>query len=143
MKKGIFLLWCITLFGCSGDESAANKRYVLSIALEGAGGGRSAGPNMEEQIDVDTVTAPSPLEAYSKGVQRYAALLMHIQQFPDSIKAVKELNVRDEQGNDIKQSISQKQRDSVIMNFIQFARRSTIPYYERVKDFELKLMTAR
>ena len=98
---------------------------------------------MVVQMEVDTVTAPSPLAAYSKGVQRYAATLMHIQQFPDSIKSVVGLNVKDEQGNDIKPSIPQNQRDSVIMNFIQFARRSNIPYYERVKDFELKLMTAR
>lgn len=136
-------MFCIAVFGCGGNDNAGDKRYVLNIVFERTGDGQPGGPDMEVQIDGDTVTAPSALEAYSKGVQRYAAMLMHIQQFPDSIRSVVALNVKDEQGNDVKQSISQAQRDSVIMNFIQFARRSTIPYHDRVKDFELKLMTAR
>lgn len=143
MNKGALFFLCAAFLGCTGSDKGVDKPYELVISLERVGGGKPGGPNMVVQMEVDTVTAPSPLAAYSKGVQRYAATLMHIQQFPDSIKSLVGLNVKDEQGNDIKPSIPQNQRDSVIMNFIQFARRSNIPYYERVKDFELKLMTAR
>ena len=64
-------------------------------------------------------------------------------EFPDSIKGVKGLNVLDDKGQNVVPLVPQEQRDSIIMHFIQFARRSDIPYYDRVKDFELKLMKVR
>ncbi|PPL04423.1 hypothetical protein [Parapedobacter indicus] len=143
MNKGVFFLLCVIFFGCSGTGKKGNQPYELVVAVELAGGGKPDGPNRIVQMEVDTVDASSSLTAYSKGIQRYAAMLMHIQQFPDSINGLKGLMVRDGKGNDIVAAIPQTQRDSIIMNFIQFARRSDIPYYERVKDFELKLMTAR
>lgn len=143
MNKGAFFLLCVVLFGCSGSDKKGSQRYELVVAVELEGGGKPGGPNRIVQMEVDTVDASSSLTAYSKGIQRYAAMLMHIQQFPDSISGLKGLMVRDDQGTNIVPAIPQTQRDSVIMNFIQFARRSNIPYYERVKDFELKLMTAR
>ncbi len=143
MNKGIFFLLCLIFFGCSGNGKKGNRPYELIVAVELAGSGKADRPGTIVQIAADTVDASSSLTAYSKGIQRYAAMLMDIQQFPDSISGLKGLMVRNEEGNDIVPTISQTQRDSVIMNFIQFARRSDIPYYERVKDFELKLMTAR
>jgi len=143
MNKGALFLLFIVLFGCSGNDKKGNQPYELVVAVELARGGKPGGANMIVQMEVDTVDASSSLTAYSKGIQRYAAMLMHIQQFPDSISGLKGLMVRDEEGNDVVPTLPQTQRDSIIMNFIQFARRSDIPYYERVKDFELKLMTAR
>src|SRR3546814_1678771 len=96
-----------------------------------------------EKIESDTVEVLSASAAYSKGIQKYAAVLMHVEQFPDSIKEVKDLSILDDQGQDVVPTVPQHQRDSIIMHFIQFARRSDIPYYDRVKDFELKLMKAR
>lgn len=139
----VYVLVGLALVGCGNDRKASEQRYVLSIGLEFVGKGKAATDGVVRFMDVDTVTAASPLVAYSKGVQRYAAMLMHIQQFPDSIRSLKGLMVKDDQGNDIRQEIPQAQRDSVIMSFIQFARRSNIPYYERVKDFELNMMTVR
>src|SRR5690606_9957417 len=128
----------------SGNGKQASGPYELVIAVELEGAEKPGGPNQAVQmVAADTVDAPSPLAAYSKGVQRYAAMLMHIQQFPDSIRGLKSLMVKDADGQDVIPTLPTAQRDSVIMNFIQFARRSNIPYYDRVKDFELKMMTAR
>ena len=128
-------------FASCGPKKPDNAAYIISVAVEPQPA--TAKSNPEQRFERDTVIAPSVVEAYNKGVQKYAAVLMHIQQFPDSIAGVGKLQIFDEKGQEIVSSIPQEQRDSVIMNFIQFARRSTIPYYDRVKDFELKLMTAR
>lgn len=143
MNKGVFFLLCAALAGCGRSEKGGSRSYELIVAVELTGKGKPGGPNGVVQVAADTVDASSPLAAYSKGVQRYAAMLMHIQQFPDSISGLKGLTVRDEAGNNVVPAIPTAQRDSIIMNFIQFARRSDIPYYDRVKDFELKMMTAR
>lgn len=142
MKKStVIILLVAGLYGCNDSKKKTEGRYVLAVKVEAFG--RKGSDAVVEKLETDTVSAPSPLGAYSKGVQKYASVLMHVQQFPDSIKGTGGLNVLDEQGKDVVASIPQHQRDSIIMNFIQFARRSTIPYYERVKDFELKLMTIR
>lgn len=141
MKRATFIILLAGLFACNGSKETAEKRYVLDIALDAYA--KKGSDALTKEVETDTVAAPTVLAAYSKGIQKYAAVLMHIQQFPDSIKGVSGLKILDEQGNNVVPSIPQKQRDSVIMNFIQFARRSDIPYYDRVKDFELKLMTAR
>ena len=144
MNKCVCFLLCIVLFGCAGNGQKGDQPYELVIAVELEGGGKPSGPNEIIQIVIaDTVDAPSSLVAYSKGVQRYAAMLMEIQQFPDSIRGLKSLMVKDAEGQNIVPTLPATQRDSVLMNFIQFARRSDIPYYDRVKDFELKMMTAR
>jgi len=142
MKKILFFIGFVVLLGCSGTEKKVYQSYALVITVE-LEGTRKSETKDTVHMDVDTVEASDPVAAYSKGVQRYAAMLMHIQQFPDSISGLKGLMIRDEAGNDVVPGIPQPKRDSVIMNFIQFARRSSIPYYDRVKDFELKLMTAR
>ncbi|MGV3763901.1 hypothetical protein [Parapedobacter sp.] len=139
--KTVFLITLVGLFcGCQGSGNDA-KSYILMIPMDTyVSKGASA---VVEKIESDTVEVPSALAAYSKGIQKYAAVLMHVEQFPDSIKEVKGLSILDGQGQDIVPTVPQHQRDSIIMHFIQFARRSDIPYYDRVKDFELKLMKAR
>lgn len=140
--KTVFLIALIALlYACGGNGNSANKPYVLVIPVEvytakGADG-------VVEKIESDTVAVPTALAAYSKGIQKYAAVLMHLEQFPDSVKAIKGLRIMDEKGEDVVPTVPQHQRDSIIMHFIQFARGSDIPYYDRVKDFELKLMQAR
>ena len=140
MGRCLVLFLFVLLCSCGSDNKDANKPYVLAIEVETYDKKKDV---VIAKTETDTVTVNSALAAYSKGVQKYAAVLMHIQQFPDSIKGTKGMEIWDDQGNDVVPTIPQHQRDSVIMNFIQFARRSTIPYYDRVKDFELKLMTAR
>ncbi|MGK6350866.1 hypothetical protein [Parapedobacter sp. DT-150] len=140
MKKRFIFLLLTALCACDAKKKT-DKPYVLAIAVETYE--KKGSDVMVEKMETDTVTVPTALAAYAMGVQKYAAVLMHIAQFPDSIKGAKGMKIWDEQGNDVVPSVPQTQRDSVIMNFIQFARRSDIPYYERVKDFELKLMTAR
>ncbi len=141
MKKWMVMGLAAGLFACNDGKKNTEGRYVLAVEVETYE--RKGADALVEKLETDTVSAPSPLGAYSKGVQKFASVLMHIQQFPDSIKGTAGLRILDEKGQDVLPSIPQHQRDSTIMNFIQFARRSTIPYYERVKDFELKLMTIR
>lgn len=90
----------------------------------------------------DTVEASSDIHAYAKGVQRYAAAWLYLgqEELADTLSG---LQIQALQGEDIKGRISQEQRDSVIMDFIKFARRSSIPYHEHVKDFDLKMMKIR
>jgi len=141
MKNGLIALLLVSLCACTGNKKKGDRPYILAITVETfAKKGTDA---VVEKLETDTVTVPTPLAAYSKGIQKYAAVLMHTEQFPDSIKGVSGLKIMDETGSDVVPSVPQDQRDSVIMNFIQFARRSNIPYYDRVKDFELKLMKAR
>ncbi len=140
MKPFVIILLTL-LCACQGNQKGTNKPYVLAIPVEVYS--KKGSDTVVEKMETDTVEVPSALAAYSKGVQKYAAVLMHVERFPDSIKGVKGINIWDEQGHDVVPSVPQHLRDSVIMNFIQFARRSDIPYYERVKDFELKLMMAR
>ncbi|WP_257670308.1 hypothetical protein [Parapedobacter tibetensis] len=146
MNRCLLLVLVVILCACDRGNKNTNKPYVLAIAVEtyaNAKKDKKAPDAVVEKIETDTVMVPSALAAYSKGIQKYAAVLMHIQQFPDSIKGTKGIKIWDEKDNDIVATIPQSQRDSIVMNFIQFARRSSIPYYKRVKDFELKLMTAR
>jgi len=141
MKAVFFIAFGIIFYGCQGNGNHANKPYILVIPVEVyVAKGADA---VVEKIESDTVEVPTALAAYSKGIQKYAAVLMHVAQFPDSIKEVKGLRILDDKGTDIGPTIPQNQRDSIIMHFIQFARRSDIPYYDRVKDFELKLMKVR
>lgn len=139
--KALFLIAIVAVFyACQGNGNGT-KPYVLMIPVEAfVSKGADA---VTEKIESDTVEVPSALAAYSKGIQKYASVLMHVEQFPDSIKGVKGLSILDDQGKDVVSTVPQHQRDSIIMNFLQFARRSDIPYYDRVKDFELKLMKAR
>ena len=139
--KALFLIaLVITFCACQGNGDGT-KPYILLIPVDTYVS--KGGDAVVEKIESDTVQVPSALAAYSKGVQKYAAVLMHVEQFPDSIKEVKGLRILDAQGEDIVSAVPQQQRDSIIMHFIQFARRSDIPYYDRVKDFELKLMKVR
>lgn len=128
------------LCACQGNQNTP-KPYVLVVPVDVYTA--KGTEEVAEKTETDTVEVASPLEAYNKGIQKYAAVLMHVAQFPDSVKEVKALRIIDTDGTDVVPAVPQEQRDSVIMNFIQFARRSDIPYYDRVKDFELKLMKAR
>ena len=140
--KTIFLIALGAIFyACQGNGNKADRPYILVIPIEAYAS--KGADEVVEKIESDTVEVSSALAAYSKGVQKYAAVLMHVEQFPDSIKEVKGLSILDNEGKNIVSTVPQNQRDSVIMHFIQFARRSDIPYYERVKDFELKLMKVR
>lgn len=140
MKVVFSIALIVVLCACQRNKNA-NKPYVLVIPVEAyVSKGSDA---VVEKMESDTVEVPSALAAYSKGIQKYAAVLMHVAQFPDSIKAVKAMSIMDNQGQDVVATVPQHQRDSIIMHFIQFARGSDIPYYDRVKDFELKLMKAR
>src|SRR5690606_13160277 len=141
MKAVFFIAFGVIFYACQRNGNHANRSYIIAIPVE-AYGARGADA-VVEKIESDTVEAPSALAAYSKGVQKYASVLMHVAQFPDSIKEVKDLRILDDGGVDIVSTVPQNQRDSIIMHFIQFARRSDIPYYDRVKDFELKLMKIR
>lgn len=137
----IFVISGILLAACGPGNGDGSGSYVLSVTVEAFQGKDQDA--VVQQFEKDTVSAPSAVAAYSKGIQKYASVLMHVEQFPDSIHGLNGLKIYNSKGEDIVGTIPQAQRDSVIMNFIQFARRSTIPYYDRVKDFELKLMNAR
>lgn len=142
MMKTAFLFTLVAILtACQGNGNDPNRSYILVIPVE-AYTSKGTGA-VVEKIESDTVAVPSAVAAYSKGVQKYAAVLMHVAQFPDSIKEVKGLRILDDKETDVLPTVPQHQRDSIIMHFIQFARSSDIPYYERVKDFELKLMKAR
>jgi len=141
MKAGLLIILIAVVCACQGNRKQANKPYILVVPVEAYV--KKGSDAVVEKIESDTVEVSSALAAYSKGIQKYAAVLMHISQFPDSIKGTKAIKIWDGEGNDVVSDIPQHQRDSVIMHFIQFARRSDIPYYDRVKDFELKLMIAR
>ena len=141
MKAGSLIKLIAVLCACQGNRKHTNKPYILVVPVEAYV--KKGSDAVVEKIESDTVEVSSALAAYSKGIQKYAAVLMHLAQFPDSIKGTKAIKIWDEEGNDVVPGIPQHQRDSVIMHFIQFARRSDIPYYDRVKDFELKLMIAR
>ena len=138
MKVVSLLALVAVLCACQGNHA---KPYVLVVPIDvyTAKGAKT----VVEATDTDTVKVSSPLEAYNKGIQKYAAVLMHVAQFPDSVKEVKALRILNADGDDVVPTVPQEQRDSIIMNFIRFARTSDIPYADRVKDFELKLMKAR
>ena len=137
----LFIIVALLAVVSCGQPKPENAEYVLSVQVEAYAGKNQTNP--VTQYERDTVVAKTVLAAYGKGIQKYASVLMHVEQFPDSIARVGKLAISDSNGKDVVSTIPQTQRDSVIMNFIQFARQSTIPYYDRVKDFELKLMAAR
>ena len=128
------------LCACQGSQHT-DKHYVLLVPVDTYVAKGS--DEVVEKIETDTVKVGSPLAAYHMGIQKYASVLMHVSQFPDSVKEVKALRILNDAGEDVVSSVPQEKRDSIIMNFIRFARSSDIPYYDRVKDFELKLMKVR
>lgn len=140
MRIVLLIAVIAVLCACQGNQHAP-KPYVLVVPVDVYTA--KGAEEVAEKTETDTVEVSSALEAYNKGIQKYAAVLMHVAQFSDSIKEVKALRILDDGGADVVPAVPQEQRDSIIMNFIQFARRSDIPYYDRVKDFELKLMKAR
>lgn len=130
----------------SNGQETGSGTYIIEVSLETFEAKRSTLKNAvgKERIERDTVGASSALNAFSKGVQKYAAVLLDIHRQGEETRAGSgELIVLDEQGENIINRLSQIQRDSVMMNFIHFARGATIPYYEHVKDFELKVMAVR
>jgi len=137
----VFIIGSIWCAACGQGKQNDDGSYVLSVTVEAYE--EKNQNNVVQRFETDTIFAPSAVAAYSKGIQKYASVLMHVEQFPDSIKGATGLNIYNSRGEEIAGTIPQPQRDSIIMDFIQFARRSSIPYYDRVKDFELKLMKAR
>lgn len=150
MKSNWFvalLFTVIIISACDGNgKDTGAGAYVIEVRLQTFEAKRSHLNNAAgtERVERDTVGGASPLDAYSKGLQKYAAVLLDVHRNGEETRASEgELAVFDALGNDIIATIVQEQRDSVMMNFIHFARRATIPYYDHVKDFELKLMAVR
>lgn len=143
--------WAIAVLalavGCSqgsGDGGAGS--YVIEVTLETFEAKKSQLKNATgtELIARDTVQASSTQDAYSKGVQKYAAVLLDVHRNGEETRADGgKLAVYGSTDQDIISTLPQTQRDSIVMNFIHFARRATIPYYDHVKDFELKVMAVR
>lgn len=129
-----------------GSPDSGPAGYVIEVNLETFEAKKSQSKTAvgNERVDRDTVQASSTLDAYSKGIQKYAATLLDVHRNGEETRVDGgKLAVFDGQGANIRDGLSQTQRDSVVMNFIHFARRATIPYYEHVKDFELKVMAVR
>lgn len=122
---------------CSGGASG-QAQAILTVEPSSL---QESYPEVEV-FRADTVDASSAIHAYAKGVQRYAAAWLYLgqEELQDTLAGVQIVGL---QGEDIASRISQEQRDSVIMDFIKFARRSSIPYYEHIKDFDLKMMKIR
>lgn len=134
------LFW---LCACSGSDGAGERPgYVILVDIT-AEREKKASEILGKQ-DSDTVDADSHIHAFSKGVQKYAHTLMrfHREEKLGSLRSA-DLQVLDRDGKDIVPTLTQTQRDSVLMEFIQFSRRSNIPYHDIVKDFELKVMEIR
>lgn len=132
---------------CAGPEqSTGPEAYVIEVNLQTFDAKKSQSTNGvgSERIERDTVQAASEADAYSKGIQKYAATLLDVHRNGEETRSNEgKLAVYNSSGANIIDELSQSQRDSVLMNFIHFARRASIPYYEHVKDFELKVMAVR
>lgn len=142
------LAWAVAVAGAcaGGGHDGGPAPYVIEVKLETfeAKKSQSKTATGTERVERDTVQASSTLDAYSKGVQKYAATLLDVHRNGRETRSdAGELAVFDHEGADIVGALSQTQRDSIVMNFIHFARRATIPYHEHVKDFELKVMAVR
>lgn len=92
----------------------------------------------------DTLRDVNPIQIYNKAVQRYASALLcaHSTEKKSDFN-FSGISITDPEGKTVNLPISQEQRDSVLMEFIKFARSSDIPYHETVKNFELKMMSLR
>jgi len=148
-KKWWISMFCTALVAgaCTGqDQNKGPEAYVIEVNLQTFEAKKSQSKNAtgSERIERDTVQAASKADAYSKGVQKYAATLLEVHRNGEETRADEgRLAVFDGTGTNVINELSQTERDSVLMNFIHFARRSNIPYYDHVKDFELKVMAVR
>jgi len=136
------LLAVITLVGCTSSRTNSVSKFVLSTQFD------SSLPAGETQKAVvllpDTIEVQDPIKAYSMGIQRYAAGLLFVHQYlPEDKVILKGIKIVREDGTPITELTTQAQRDSIIMDFLKFARKSTIPYYEHVKLFETDMMGVR
>src|SRR5690606_29129346 len=126
------LLLAVVAWACSGgDKDTGAGSYIIEVKLETFEAKRSAMKNATgtERVERDTVGAASTLDAYSKGLQKYDAVLLDVHRNGEETRASEgKLAVFDPEGVDIIGGLPQTQRDSVLMNFIHFARRATIPY---------------
>src|SRR3546814_9266249 len=122
MKIAFLIALVVVFCACQGNGNGT-KPYILVIPVDTyVSKGADA---VVEKIESDTVEVLSASAAYSKGIQKYAAVLMHVEQFPDSIKEVKGLSILDDQGQDVVPTVPQHQRDRIIMHFIQRSEEHT------------------
>lgn len=141
INKYVFILLFFVAACDLGKEKNTVRPYVIAVKVEAQESPKSP---VLEKVETDTIDAGSALAAYSKGVQKYAAVLLDIHRHNKLVKtAAGTLEILDENTQNVVPELPREKRDSVIMNFIQFARKSSIPYYEHVKDFELKMMGIR
>lgn len=140
MKTSIFsILLFLFVLGCD-SRTEQSQNYIIEVQSTNL---LTEFPDCSALIP-DTLQGNSRIELYNKAVQRYASALLCIHSGkPKSDLNLDGIDVFDIDGNPISLDISQQQKDSVIMEFIKFARSSSIPYHETVKNFELKMMSLR
>lgn len=138
---GIFSFGAAFLSSCQApDDTTATTSYILAVQPQ---------PLKNQYPDgvalfPDTVQESDPIRIYGMAVQRFAAALLFVHQTdPKKGLPLDGIAILDQQGQPASLGLSQEQKDSVIMDFIKFSRRSSIPYQETVKDFELKMMKIR
>jgi hypothetical protein len=145
MIKNTVWLLCLAvglLMSCQSSTPSSAARYVLSTQYETALSEEEL--NNATALKPDTIRVHDPVQAYSMGVQRYAAGMLFIHQhLPKDAVQLQGIQINREDGTPINELTTQAQRDSVIMDFLKFARKSTIPYYEHVKLFETDMMRIR
>jgi hypothetical protein len=143
MRNSLYFIVGLALIisaACQPNAAPKHSHYVLTTQFE---------TSNEEHTTAavlipDTVQVMDPLQAYSMGVQRYAAGLLYVHQhLPKNAVQLQGIQIKKEDGTPIQELTTQAQRDSILMDFLKFARKSSIPYYEHVKLFESDIMSIR
>lgn len=128
----------VAFFVLSCSTPDKREQYILAIQSVDI-------PDSVRQVSVfrpDTLLESDHAQVFSKAVQRYGAGLLLAKQQLDKDDVLHGIAIMDASGQVVDLQLSQQERDSLIMEFVKFARRSQTPYYD-VKDFELKMMTIR
>ncbi len=133
-------LMCFMQFGFHACQSGGKgQKHVLILDASGV-------PDSLRNLPIllpDTIEDKDPLQIYSKAVQRFGAGLLYLdQQLEEDSWELDGVKILDLQGQPVTLSLSQEQRDSVVMEYLQFTRTSATPY-RQVKNFELRVMTVR
>lgn len=135
----IFIISLGAFYSCSSSKTN-DTSFVIQVNK----------PDLDQDfsdcaaLSPDTLRNIQEVEVFNKAVQRYASALLCVHSYKEkSDIEIPGVSIQDAQGNPVSLNITQEQRDSVIMEFIKFARRSEIPYQDKVKNFELKMMSIR